>query len=157
MKKLLPLILVLSLVLIAGCTGYQSGDAVKDNTGDTSSATPAPGFEDVDETVVVDDGSAGDETPEAGVQEINVIAKQFEFTPNPIRVKVNQPVRLSLTSEDVDHGFFLPEFGVNEFVSPGQTTVVEFTPDKTGSFAFRCTVPCGIGHSTMTGTLIVEE
>ncbi len=57
---------------------------------------------------------------------------------------------------DVDHGFAIPEFKVNETLVSGKETVVEFTPDKKGEFAFFCSVVCGEGHRDMKGKLIVE-
>ena len=87
---------------------------------------------------------------------IQMVARQFEFEPNIIRVNKGDLVRIEITSEDVVHGFALPAFGINVPVQPGQTTVVEFVADKTGSFEFYCSIYCGAGHSQMRGTLIVE-
>ncbi len=85
-----------------------------------------------------------------------MIARQFEFEPNIIRVKKGDLVRIEITSEDVVHGFALPAFGINVPVRPEQTTVVEFVADKTGNFEFYCSIYCGAGHAQMRGTLIVE-
>src|SRR5205807_1035099 len=45
------------------------------------------------------------ETP----NEISVMARKFDFTPDTIKVKVGQPVTLVLTSFDRIHGFKMPE------------------------------------------------
>ncbi len=87
---------------------------------------------------------------------IQMVARQFEFEPNIIRVKKGDLVRIEITSEDVVHGFALPAFGINVPVQPDQTAVVEFVADKTGSFEFYCSIYCGAGHAQMRGTLIVE-
>ncbi|MBI5700155.1 cupredoxin domain-containing protein [Candidatus Saganbacteria bacterium] len=92
----------------------------------------------------------------AGLQVIKVIAKRYEFIPNAIEVKAGRPVRLILTSEDVTHGFALKEFGIDKQIETGKETIVEFTPDKTGAFDFRCSVFCGLGHMGMKGKLIVK-
>ena len=63
---------------------------------------------------------------------------------------------LNIKSIDVTHGFSLPDFSINSRLNPGQTTTVEFTADKTGTFTFFCSVQCGEGHSNMKGTLIVN-
>jgi heme/copper-type cytochrome/quinol oxidase subunit 2 len=90
------------------------------------------------------------------IREIEVTAKQFEFSPNPIRVKLGENVRLKITSIDVTHGFSLPEFGINETLNPNETVSVEFQATKKGEFPFTCSVFCGSGHTGMKGTLIVE-
>lgn len=94
--------------------------------------------------------------PIGEAREIEVTAQQFEFIPNPIRVKVGENIRLKITSVDVDHGFSLPEFGINEILSPGGTITVEFQATEIGEFEFSCSVFCGSGHSNMRGKLIVE-
>jgi plastocyanin len=94
--------------------------------------------------------------PGQQVREIQVTAKQFSFTPNPIRVKLGETVRLRLTSVDVAHGFSLPAFGINEVLPPGQTVTVDFQATKKGTFPFACSVFCGSGHAGMTGSLIVD-
>ncbi len=87
---------------------------------------------------------------------IDVIANQFSFNPNPIRVKYGDRVVLNITSQDVTHGFALPDFGINAILNPGETTTVEFVANKRGRFGFYCSVPCGVGHVGMRGNIIVE-
>lgn len=94
-------------------------------------------------------------TPADPSREIKVTARRFEFQPKTITVHKGEPVRLVITSEDVDHGFALKEFGVNETVEARQTKVIQFTPDHEGRFAFACSVFCGDRHEEMTGELVV--
>ena len=91
------------------------------------------------------------------VHEIQVTAKKYEFSPNPIRVKKGEPVKLIITATDHDHGFSLEAFHIKQKVKKGEPTTIEFTPDKAGTFPFKCSVFCGMGHGGMKGTLIVEE
>lgn len=91
------------------------------------------------------------------VKEISMVARKWEFVPATITVKKGDSVRFRIKSEDVKHGFSLPDFNVKQELNPGETTVVEFVADKTGTFSFSCSVYCGDGHTGMTGTLIVEE
>ena len=88
---------------------------------------------------------------------IRVTAKKFEFSPSEITVKKGEPLVLELTSADREHGFYLPDFGVEAKVKPGAVTRVSFTPGKTGKFNFACDVFCGSGHEEMSGTLVVTE
>ena len=99
---------------------------------------------------------AQSQTPATPV-EIKITAKKFEFEPKTITVQKGKPVRLLITSADVPHGFKLEEFGINQQIKPNSTTVVEFTPDRTGRFRFACSVVCGEGHDDMTGELIVTD
>lgn len=87
---------------------------------------------------------------------IAVIAKQWSFEPNPIKVKEGDYVQLKITSLDINHGFSLLDFNINEVITPGQETIVSFVADKKGEFYFYCSVPCGRGHGSMSGQLIVE-
>ncbi len=74
-----------------------------------------------------------------------------------LRVKEGQRVRLRLTSEDVTHGFLIPEFGVNAGpISPGKFKIVEFIADRQGEFKFYCNIVCSHQHGGMTGMIIVE-
>ncbi len=86
----------------------------------------------------------------------NITAQQWQFTPSTITVDEGDSVTLNVTSTDVTHGFSIPDFGVSETLSPGQTTTVTFTANKDGSFSFSCSVSCGSGHSGMRGTLVVN-
>lgn len=90
-------------------------------------------------------------------KEISIIAKQYEFIPNKIEVEKGMPVKLYLTSVDVDHGIFIDAFKVNQKIEKGKVSVVEFTPNKTGEFEIGCSVFCGSGHMGMKGRLIVKE
>ena len=91
-----------------------------------------------------------------GVHEIQVTLKKYEFNPGSLRVKKGEKVRLVMVAVDHDHGFRLDQFDVNQKIPKGTTTVVEFTADKAGTFQFRCSTVCGLGHRGMKGTLVVE-
>ncbi len=96
------------------------------------------------------------ESPEREVQEINLVAKKYRFEPSTVNVTEGVPVVIHARSMDVDHGLGISAFGVNEVLPVGENVTVRFTPDKTGRFKIKCTVYCGTGHSSMTGTLVVE-
>ena len=94
---------------------------------------------------------------EPAATEIKVIARQFEFVPKTISVRKGEPVKLVITSEDVDHGFAIDEFKVNKRIKGGGSAVVEFTPDREGRFRIYCSVVCGDDHDKMVGELIVTK
>lgn len=88
-------------------------------------------------------------------REIKVVARKFEFQPSIITARKGEPVKLVVTSEDVDHGIAIEAFGIDRQVKAKQTSVIEFTPDREGKFEFSCSVFCGDGHPRMVGRLIV--
>lgn len=94
--------------------------------------------------------------PGSAVKEFTMTAKKFDFTPATITVSEGDRVKLTITSEDVTHGFAIDELGIKEDIVAGKPTVVEFTASKKGTFRFYCSLFCGQGHTEMEGQLIVE-
>jgi len=90
------------------------------------------------------------------ITEFTVVAKRYKFDPAEIRVKQGDTVRIILAPQDTTHGFMIKEYGINISADKGKTAQVEFLADKTGTFVFRCSHFCGLGHFKMQGKLIVE-
>lgn len=101
--------------------------------------------------------AAGAAQPAPAAHEIHVTVSKYKFDPAEIHVKKGEKVRLILTTTDSVHGIKLDEFHVNQRIEKGAPTTVEFTADKAGTFPFKCSVFCGIGHGGMKGKLVVEE
>jgi cytochrome c oxidase subunit 2 len=76
---------------------------------------------------------------------------------NELHVPLGQPIRLTMTSEDVIHSFFVPAFRVKADVLPGRYTSVWFEANKVGTFHLFCAEYCGAEHSLMGGGIIVME
>jgi cytochrome c oxidase subunit 2 len=76
---------------------------------------------------------------------------------NTLHVPVGRPIRLIMTSEDVIHDFFVPDFRVHTDVLPNRYTYNWFEATKTGRFHIFCSEYCGTEHSKMIGTVIVME
>ena len=92
----------------------------------------------------------------AGGDKLFVIkAKKFVYTPNMINVNKGDRVKIRLVSEDVTHGMYIDGYGLETKTHPGQAGNISFTADKTGRFAFRCSVTCGEFHPYMIGYLYV--
>ena len=97
------------------------------------------------------------QSPPADATVIKMTAKKYAFDPATITVERGRPVRLEITALDHTHGIEIEEFGVKSRLEKGKMTAVEFTPDHTGTFTFKCSVFCGLGHGHMKGTLNVVE
>lgn len=76
---------------------------------------------------------------------------------NTLHVPVGKPIRLTMTSVDVIHSFFVPAFRVKQDVVPGRYTSMWFQATKTGTFHLFCTEYCGTLHSAMIGKVVVME
>ncbi|AXY23511.1 MULTISPECIES: cytochrome c oxidase subunit II [Komagataeibacter] len=76
---------------------------------------------------------------------------------NALHVPLGRPVQLLMTSEDVIHDFSIPVLRIKHDVLPGRYQSLWFIATRPGSFRFYCTQFCGIGHSRMTGTLVVLD
>lgn len=74
---------------------------------------------------------------------------------------VDQPVRMEMTSRDVLHSFWVPQFRVKQDLVPGQTTTLRFTPtavDSSEALKVRCAEICGLSHWRMeTPVRVVTE
>ncbi|PCC72630.1 cytochrome c oxidase subunit 2 [Nannocystis exedens] len=74
---------------------------------------------------------------------------------NDLYVPVGQPMRLTMTSMDVIHSFYLPAFRLKKDVVPGRYTVLWFEATKPGLYPLMCTEYCGDEHSSMVGRVHV--
>jgi uncharacterized protein len=89
----------------------------------------------------------------SGVQEVSLSVQGGTYYPNPVRVKKGIPVRLVAdmgTVTGCSRSIVIPDFGVSKVVRTGDNAI-EFTPDKSGTFAFSCSM------GMYRGTLVVEE
>jgi cytochrome c oxidase subunit 2 len=76
---------------------------------------------------------------------------------NELHVPLGRPVRLTMTSEDVIHSFYMPAFRVKFDVLPGRYTTAWFNPIKAGKYHLFCAEYCGTLHSGMIGWIYVME
>ncbi|MDX1622925.1 MAG: cytochrome c oxidase subunit II [Gemmatimonadota bacterium] len=106
---------------------------------------------------------------------LRVAAKQFEWNvtyPGPdgefdtgdefvkrnqLHIPVGRTVRIDLTSEDVIHSFFLPDFRVKQDAVPGMVIPVWFQATETGEYPLACAELCGLGHYRMRAQVTVHE
>ena len=72
-----------------------------------------------------------------------------------LEIPVGETVQFNLTSPDVVHAFWVPEFIFKRDVIPGHPNHFTVTATKTGSFIGHCSELCGLYHSRMLFTLKV--
>jgi cytochrome c oxidase subunit 2 len=103
-------------------------------------------------------------TPPPDAQTIYIVAKQWMWKVqhpggqreiNTLHVPLGQPVRLTMTSQDVIHSFYVPVFRVKQDVLPGRYTQLWFTATRLGSFPLFCAQYCGLDHARMGGEVVV--
>ncbi len=78
-------------------------------------------------------------------------------TLNDLRVPVDRPVYLQLTSKDVVHSLYLPNFRTKIDAIPGSVTRLWFEPRETGKFEIACAQHCGAWHYKMRAELTVQD
>lgn len=103
------------------------------------------------------------ETPPPDAMEVYVTGKQWMWKfayPDGrssiavLTVPAGRPVRLNLTSRDVIHSFFVPEFRIKKDALPGRYTTAWFEAKRPGTYQIFCTEYCGVSHSNMWGTVV---
>ena len=108
------------------------------------------------------------QTAPPGCYEIRVSARQWAWQfvyPNGhvdenLHVPVDEPVKLTMTSEDVIHGLWVPAFRVKMDLVPGRYTTAWFRAIRPGTYQLLCTEYCGAGetggHSDMLASVVVH-
>ena len=86
--------------------------------------------------------------------------KNVQVTGTPAKPPVlvvpqGERVRYTIVSNDVVHGFWIPEFMIQMQNLPGVTNYLEFTANKLGDFPGRCNILCGRNHAQMLFTVRV--
>ncbi len=98
--------------------------------------------------------------------EINVTGEMYLWTftypdgtttVNELAVPRGRPVRLILSSKDILHSFYIPEFRIKQDTVPGSYTSVWFEATDVRETVILCTEYCGVGHSNMLATVKVME
>jgi cytochrome c oxidase subunit 2 len=120
------------------------------NNSSAAAVTPPPTTS-TPETKATPSTAASSDT----TQQVKLIASAvtFKYDKTEYHVKKGIPVKITLENKDGLHGAKLADFNIN--LNNGNPTAT-FTPDKTGTFQIKCSVPCGTGHMDMTANLIVE-
>ncbi|HLD72770.1 MAG TPA: cupredoxin domain-containing protein [Candidatus Nanoarchaeia archaeon] len=84
------------------------------------------------------------------IKEITIDAFRFGYSPEEVKVKLGDKIKININNLDTPHGLIIPELNLK-----GETTI-EFTASQKGEFDWYCYTPCGAGHGKMRGKLIIE-
>lgn len=105
-------------------------------------------------------------TPPQDAMEVYVVGKQWMWKLqhssgqreiNELHVPVHTKVKLTMTTEDVLHSFYIPAFRTKADVVPGRYTYLWFEATKPGKYHLFCAEYCGLNHSGMGGWVYVME
>ena len=121
-SKMIPLLVVVLVVLVTGCTSTQ-----------TTTINQPSNF-----------------------KEFNINISQSGFSPNTITVNQGDHVTINLFDfDDMDHGFALATYNIEEIIQPGQKKTVKFITSVPGDLNFYCYVNCGENFVETRGKLVV--
>jgi cytochrome c oxidase subunit 2 len=102
--------------------------------------------------------------PPRDSSEISVVGKQWMWKfqhpngkreINELHIPVGKPIVLNMTSEDVIHSLFVPDFRIKQDVLPGRYTRTWFEAKRIGEYHLFCSQYCGTMHAGMRGRVVV--
>jgi cytochrome c oxidase subunit 2 len=74
-----------------------------------------------------------------------------------LHLPAGKQVLLQMTSLDVIHSFWVPEFRVKQDLVPGRTTELRITPTLEGNYKVRCAELCGTSHAYMEKPVVISS
>ncbi len=103
--------------------------------------------------------------PPANSYEIRVLAKRWVWAfqyPNghidgELHVPVDRPIRLVMSSDDVIHSLYIPDFRIKMDVVPGRYSTTWFQATELGESNVFCAEYCGKEHSGMLAKVVVHR
>src|SRR5215471_7764759 len=104
------------------------------------------------------------ETPPQGAQDIYVVGKQWMWKIqhpegrreiDELHVPRDTAIKITLTSQDVIHSFFIPALRIKQDAVPGEYRTLWFKATRPGTYHLFCAEYCGTNHSKMIGRIIV--
>jgi cytochrome c oxidase subunit 2 len=117
-------------------------------TGVTNAIHPPSNVETIDPTTLhlageFAESNLGTAQERDGSLTARLVAGQYAFVPDCVKLAVDTPVKFRLTSTDVIHGFLLPATNVNTMVVPGFVSEVRTRFTRPGIYRMPCHEFCG--------------
>ena len=166
-KEVLALIIgavIVILVVLGFVFGWFRGSSATSKTGTgspTASAVPAG-------TVVPSVGATS--TPKdvavptvsipaapgatSQLRVFNIKADNGAFTPSTVIANQGDTIHINFTAVDKTYDIILPDYGMRQTATKGQTKVLEFQGSQSGKFAYYCDL-CGNTPTSPNGYVIV--
>jgi cytochrome c oxidase subunit II len=100
------------------------------------------------------------------VEEIEVMAKQWawsfhypeqDVTSAELHLPANHRIKLAMQSEDVLHGFYVPDFRLKQDIIPKRTISLEFTPIREGKYKLTDSQFSGTYFAVMQADVVIES
>ena len=98
---------------------------------------------------------------------VNVIGHQWWWevrypaqgivTANDIHVPAGRPVRVRLTTRDVNHSFWVPQLTGKTDLIAGRTTSMWIQADHPGVYRGQCAEYCGVQHANMVFYVVADS
>ncbi|HEY9644015.1 MAG TPA: cytochrome c oxidase subunit II [Coleofasciculaceae cyanobacterium] len=109
--------------------------------------------------------ATSNDTPKPAAEQIKVIAKQWVWSfryPNNVishelHLPVDQSTRLDMHSEDVIHGFYVPEFRLKQDIVPQRDIDLVVTPNRVGKYHLKDSQFSGADFALMVADVYVES
>lgn len=152
-KKIIWVLAILVIIILGGAFFLFGGNAgPSTNTGINDAPLPVP-----DQTVAsTSDTSAAASVSNGPEKDFTVIGTSFAFNPSKIEVNQGDKVKILFKDNDGFHDLKIEGYNVaTERINSGQEQTITFTADKTGTFAYYCSVGSH-REKGMKGTLIVK-
>ncbi|NUN67426.1 cytochrome c oxidase subunit II (plasmid) [Pseudanabaena biceps] len=98
-------------------------------------------------------------------QKVEVTAKQWMWsfrypnnvTSQELHLPVNQTTQLNLRSEDVIHGFYVPEFRIKQDIVPNRKIDLVITPNRKGQYRLKDSQFSGADFALMVADVYIES
>lgn len=104
------------------------------------------------------------DVPENAI-DVKAIGKMWQWSfeyPNGVTTDTlfapaHTPVKVAVTSLDVNHSLFIPAFRIKRDAIPGKRNTMWFNATREGSFDVACAEYCGLNHSAMYTKVVVQD
>lgn len=148
-KAAAPFTKIVSTITITPAQGMINTPEESESASGTQTASPSPTLVPPGtQTITIADATLGQE-------KVSMTATADGMSPNVIKVKVRQTLRLEIKSTDAAYAFALKDLNVFAALMPGKTLILEVVPDRAGTFPFECIDKCD-GATDLGAELSVE-
>ena len=87
---------------------------------------------------------------------ITIVAVEGTITPDVIRVRRGDLVRLTFLAKDGTYGVYIPVLKLKGKATPERPVTFEFAASSEGEYEMRCTKYWGFKHWSENGKIVVE-